>query len=213
MGDVTTNRHPNTPFKLKTIHKKAIITMAIEGRTVPETAQLLREQYGLDVSTQTVWITRSKNAKRIAAALEDELNRAVALSPMATLENRLSILERVVKEGFDDYQDAIKQLNSDEELNPEQEAMLRMKGIRSLQAVNDAVKIADAAMSRMRALHQKMKEYNAKNNLGTRDLVEETILTVQKRVYQADEKATSQRKSMAEVADDVDWIEMDDLED
>jgi len=88
-----------------------------------------------------------------------------------------------------------------------------MKGIRSLQAVNDAIKIADSAMNRMLTVQQKMREYQAKNNLGTRDMVEETILTVQKRVYQADDKRVQRKSEMADLVGEVEWIEDDDLDD
>lgn len=201
------------PYKIDTKAKNAIINCAIEGKTLDDTVDVLLRDYGVDVSRQTVWVVRTKNAKRIAAVLENQLDRAIAVSPIATLENRMLVLERVIKEGFDDYEKAVNDLNSDEELNPEQEAMLRMKGIRSLQAVNDAIKIADSAMNRMLTVQQKMREYQAKNNLGTRDMVEETILTVQKRVYQADDKRVQRKSEMADLVGEVEWIEDDDLDD
>lgn len=201
------------PYKIDTKAKNAIINCAIEGKTLDDTVDVLLRDYGVDVSRQTVWVVRTKNAKRIAAVLENQLDRAIAVSPIATLENRMLVLERVIKEGFDDYEKAVNDLNSDEELNPEQEAMLRMKGIRSLQAVNDAIKIADSAMNRMLTVQQKMREYQAKNNLGTRDMVEETILTVQKRVYQADDKRVQRKSEMADLVGEVEWIEEKDLDD
>jgi len=112
------------PYKIDTKAKNAIINCAIEGKTLDDTVDVLLRDYGVDVSRQTVWVVRTKNAKRIAAVLENQLDRAIAVSPIATLENRMLVLERVIKEGFDDYEKAVNDLNSDEELNPEQEAML-----------------------------------------------------------------------------------------
>ncbi len=196
-----------------TAETKYILACAIEGWTIHETVDGLHEEYKISVGTSAVWAIRNKHRKKIAAALDDQMTRATALSPMASLDGRIAVLEKVVRLGLAEHQALSARLAEEDEspdaekpMNPAMRAVIEHKIVQSLQAVNDAVKIADAAMARMAGLQQKMREYNAKQNLDSRDVVEETIIAVSRRVLTAQEKHGGRTMTLKELAEDIDWL-------
>ena len=170
-------------WKLSPKAKSRALELSLQGISVKAVAAQISEEFGQTVSFQAIWQFRARNAAKLQVSLKDEIERAIALSPLATLENRLLKLEAVIAIAFDGNDWLMKQIK-DPEITPQE----RMECARALQhtysalpIVLQAIKTADDAVFRVKNLEASMKRQIAKKSGGDRADVEQAILKIQKR--------------------------------
>ena len=88
---------PNIP-KVTTAMKKVIVELAIAGLTSGAIARHLKQDFGVDITSRAVRFWRVKLGDRIRKQISGILDTAYATQPLASLEVRLKLYARTIRE-------------------------------------------------------------------------------------------------------------------
>lgn len=170
-------------WKLSAKGKSRALELSLQGLSVKAVAAQVSQELGETVTFQAIWQLRARNAAKLQLSLSEEMDRAVALSPLATLENRLKELENVIFLAFKGREWLMSQLESPQISSEERQEFARALGgaYKALPLVLQAVKAADDAVYRVKNLEASLKRQILKRSGDDRSDVEKAILRVQKR--------------------------------
>lgn len=94
-------RGPNIP-KVTTPMKKAIVELAISGLPSGIIAKKLKQDFGVEITSATVRFWRIKLGDRIRKQVDGILDLAYATQPLASLETRLKIYSKNIRDAKND---------------------------------------------------------------------------------------------------------------